>query len=379
MPRAGEVDRALGEAVESRRVPGVAAVVTNRRGPVYEGAFGLARTAERRAMQLDTVCRIASMTKLVTTLGILMLVEEGRIALDEPFKRCFPDFRQPEVLVSFDAATRRYATRPAAHHITVRELLTHTSGYGYWFLSSELYALKALPPEYYNPPFLLCDPGSRFVYGTGTDVLGQAIPAVTGEPLADFFARRIFGPLSMRDTSFEVPRDAARLASRQLLAAGFSELDNETVGEGPHGGGGLYSTVQDYAKLLRLLLNGGEVDGVRLLQEQSLREMTRNQVGAMPVERQLTAVQKRSDDFRFMDGTQKFGFNVLIETRRRPSGRAAGSYGWGGLYNTYFWVDPSVELAAALFMQISPFSAPVCVAVCERFEAAVFAALGGGR
>ena len=279
------------------------------------------------------------------------------------------------MLVSFDPASRRYATRPAASEITVRQLLTHTSGYGYWFLSPEIQALMDGPPEYYDPPFLLHEPGSRFAYGIGTDVLGQAIPALTGLALEEFFARRIFAPLGMTDTAFALPSPERLATLHASSARGLTEVANETVAEDPHGGAGLYSTADDYLALLRVLLGAGAAGAVRLLTERSVREMTVNQIGALPAERQRTALPARTEDFLFMDGTQKFGLGVLLETRERPSGRAAGSYGWGGIFNTYFWVDPAAGLAAVVLMQMSPFSAPACIEVCERFEAAVFEAL----
>ena len=370
--RPAELDGTLKAAVLDGRVPGVVAAVTDAERVVYRGAFGRAQTVGDLPMRPDTVFRVASMTKLVTSVAIMLLRDEHRLDLDAPFRRWFPDFRQPEVLVSFDNATRRYTTRPAASEVTVRQLLSHTSGFGYWFLSPELYALMDGPPEYYNLPFLLHDPGTRFTYGVGSDVVGQAVTALTGQPLEQFFAQRIFAPLGMRDTGFDVPQRAERLASLHARSsAGFAERPNETVGEAPHGGGGLLSTADDYLALLRLLMNRGAVNGVQLLAEESVREMTSNQIRTLVAERQTTALPARTDDFRFMDGTQKFGFGVLIETHDRPSGRTAGSYGWGGIFNTYYWVDSAAGLAAVLLMQMSPFATPVCVELCERFETLV--------
>jgi methyl acetate hydrolase len=370
--RAATLDRVLERAIGERRVPGVVAAVASAEGVLYRRAFGLAQTADRRPMRTDTVFRIASMTKLITAVALLLVRDEYALDLDAPFKRWFPEFRQPEVLVSFDWVSHRYTTRPAASKVTVRQLLTHTSGFGYWFLSPEIGALTQGPPEYYNPPFLLHDPGLRFTYGVGTDVAGQAIEALTRQPLEAFFAERIFAPLGMTDTGFDVPRQPDRLASvHALVGRTLVERTSETVGESPHGGGGLYSTVDDYVALLQLLLNKGTVNGKPFLAADSVREITRNQIGALWAERQTTALPSRTDDFRFLDGTQKFGLGLAIETRNRPSGRTAGSYGWGGIFNTYYWIDPAVGLGAVLMMQVSPFSAPSCIELCDRFEASV--------
>jgi CubicO group peptidase (beta-lactamase class C family) len=366
------VDDALRSAVDAGLAPGVVAALTDRDGAVY----GLAGVASREPLRTDHVFRIASLTKLVTTIAVLMLVEEGRVELDTPFKRYLPAFRQPPVLRSFDRERLRFDAAPAARDITIRDLLTHTSGYGSWFLNEEIRALTGAVPDFYDPPFLMSEPGTRFQYSISTDVLGQLFAAVTDQPLAGFFTTRILAPLGMRDTSYEMPSDMARLAHLHLATPlGFEQVPHERRSGPPRGGAGLYSTAEDFLAVLRLLLNRGVAAGRRLLASDTVAALARNQVGSLPVVRQRSALPALSDDFLFMDGTQRFGFGVLIETRGRESGRSAGSYGWGGLYNTYFWVDPVAGLAAVVMMQVSPFSRPACIEVCERFERAVFSAL----
>lgn len=367
----------LRAAVLSGAVPGVVAAATDRRDLVYLGAFGSAAIDQRRALRTDSVFRIASMTKLITAIAVLQLVEQGRVDLDAPFKRFYPEFRQPPVLRAFDSVTRDYDAEPAGRDITVRELLTHTAGYGAWFLNAELHALMGAEPEYYNPPFLMHAPGTRFQYGISSDVLGQLVRPLSGLTLADFFAHRILGPLGMHETAFTLPVDAERLVNvHAQTAAGFVPLPNEIAPEAPRGGSGLYGTAEDYLALLRMLLNGGVANGRQLLSAESVREIVRNQIGALSAVRQTTAAPERTADFAFLDGTQKFGFNVLVETRARPSGRAPGSYGWAGIFNTYFWVDPAAELAGVVCMQMSPFCAPACLGVSEAFEAALYRQLG---
>jgi len=370
------LDDALRGAVHDGLAPGVVAALTDRRDVLYHGAFGSASSTRGDALRTDSVFRIASMTKLVTTIGVLMLADRRRLDLDAPFKRYVPGYRQPPVLRQFERGSSRFVATPSARDITIRELLTHTSGYGSWFLNEEVRALTGAAPEYYDPPFLMYEPGTRFQYSIGTDVLGRLFEPVTSLSLAEFVAERVFRPLGMRDTSYDLPRDAERLASLHVATpSGFEERPTELRAEPPRGGSGLYSTAADFLRLLRLLLNDGSAGGARLLAADTVAALATNQVGALPVARQRTAFPECSCDFLFMDGTQKFGFGVLIEARASPAGRSAGSYAWGGLYNTYFWVDPAADLAAAVLMQVSPFSTPTCLEVCARFERAAFTAL----
>jgi CubicO group peptidase (beta-lactamase class C family) len=202
------------------------------------------------------------------------------------------------------------------------------------------------------------------------------VAALAGVSLAEFFAARIFAPLAMPDTSFELPPDDTRLVSvHARRGAQFEELGHETIAPEPRGGGGLYSTAADYLKLLRLFMNGGETQGRRLLSQDGIAAMILNQIGPAFAERQRSALPERSNDFIFMDGSQKFGLGFMIETRDRAGGRAAGSLSWAGIANTYFWLDPCAGIAAVLLMQTTPFADPVCVDLLERFERSIYAAL----
>lgn len=354
-------------------MPGVVAVVGGTDRILYSTALGLAGTAPPRVMQLDSVFRIASMTKLVTSVAIMMLVEEGRAELDSPLGDYVPGFRQPEVLVEFDVATGTRSTRPAVRNATLRELLSHTGGYGYWFLHEPLRLASGSDPDLVHPPFLIADPGLQFAYSTSTDVIALIVEPLTGMPLDRFFASRIFEPLRMPDSGFRLPTDRTRLTQvHRRSGDGFRALPLESEDHPVRGGGGLYSTAPDYSRLLRCLLRGGELDGVRLIGETSVAEITRNQIGNLDASMQRTALSDRSNDFIFMDGSQKFGFGVMIETRNRPGMRAAGSWGWGGITNTYFWVDPANDLLAVLLMQLAPFANRASIDLLQQFEAAVY-------
>ena len=355
-------------------MPGAVVVVTDRRGVLHEAAYGLASTREQRPMRVDTVFRIASMTKPLTSVAVLMLAEAGKLSLDDPLARHLPGYEQPEVLESFDADNGWYTVRPAKREVTIRDLLTHTSGYGYWFLDRELFIEAQGRVEYFHAPFLMHDPGERFSYGISTDVLGQIIEPLSGQPLARFFAERITRPLGMTETGFDMPADPARLAGLHVCRdGGFEDPPAERKSEAPRGGGGLFSTARDYAAFVRMLLNGGVTDrGERLLAAESVAAMTSNQIGELRTGTPRTAYPPRTLDFAFLDGSQQFGFNLAIETRARPGRRTPGSWGWAGIFNTYFWGDPEAGIGVVLMMQLSPFCEPRCLEVLEAVEAAVY-------
>ena len=375
--QADSIDATLTAFVDARHVPGVLAVVTDIDHTVYTRAHGLASRRNGTPIAADTVFRIASMTKLVTSIAVMMLVDEEKVDLDAPLSKYVPDYRQPEVLVSFDEQTGDYLTRPARTSVTVRQLLSHTSGYGYWFLDRRLLSMVDGEPDLLRAPFLIDEPGARFNYSTSTDVLARIIEAVSDMPLERFFALRIFRPLGMRDTSFELPENTNRLASIfEKSPSGFTELDTETAGPAPRGGGGLYSTADDYCRVLRVLLNKGAYPGNRLLSEAACEEMTRNQIGDQFAHVQTTALPARSNDFIFMNGTQQFGLGLALESAAQPGGRPAGAASWAGIFNTYFWLDFANEFAATVMMQVRPFADPHCVELYRQFEHALYDVLG---
>jgi methyl acetate hydrolase len=370
-----EIDSVLSSAVESGRVPGVVAALTAAAGTTYQSVFGTACADSRRPITFDAIFRIASMTKLVTSVAIMRLVDEGAIDLDATMSDYVPGFVQPEVLVEFDADTGGYVTRPATRDATLRELLSHTGGYGYWFLHEPLRIASGKSPDLMNPPFLIADPGAAFAYSTSHDVIGQLVEPVTGMPLDAYLQVAVFEPLGMVDTGFALPAEKDRLVRVHRRAGnGFKVLPLETGDHPVRGGGGLYSTAGDYTRLLRCLLGRGVVDGVRVLPEAATVEVGRNQIGELEARMPRSALAERTNDFIFMDGTQKFGFGVMVETRDREGWRSRGAYGWGGIFNTYFWVDPERDLAGLLLLQLAPFANRASVDLLNAFESAVYAA-----
>ena len=370
---AERISSVLAQFVDEQSVPGVLGVVTDTDHTVYTGAFGAARRREAVAVAPDTVYRIASMTKPLTSAAVMLLVDDGAVELDAPLSRYVPGYRQPDVLVSFDAPTCEYVTRPAKSELTVRQLLSHTSGYGYWFLDEPLLLALDGPPDLLNAPFLMADPGRQFRYSTSTDVVAQLIQPVSGRPFGEFLAQRLLRPLGMRDTGYEPPASSDRLASVFVRDEhGFSELEPETQGQPPRGGGGLYSTAEDYCRFMRMILNRGAVAGKQLLSRGAVAEMIRNQIGDLSAQVQTTAFPQRTNDFIFMNGTQKFGLGFALESRDQPRGRPSGSASWAGIYNTYFWIDFDNAFAAAIFMQVQPFADTWCVAARRAFEQTLY-------
>ena len=371
-----ELDRLLHAAVERRDVPGVVAEVANGERTLYRGAFG--KLDERGAvdMSADAIFQFASMTKPVTSVAVMMLKDQGLLDLDDVVGRYLPEFKGTEVIAEFDESDASYSTRPAACEITLRHLMTHTAGFGYSFWDYTLSKLSGQLGEY--PP-LLHDPGSLWTYGPSTRVLGKVIEQVAVEPLDVFFESRIFEPLGMRDTGFDLkPEDRSRLASL------FRCIDGELVGEqNPEsyeprvfGDGGLLGTANDYMRFLQMLLGMGQFGGRRLLTERSVSEMTKNQIGDLVVEEQPGAIPNMSNSFPLGAGEDKFGLGFQLKEAVESGARSPGSYSWAGMRNTHFWADPKQGIAAVLLMQVLPFYDDRCIKLLMDFEKHIYRNLG---
>jgi CubicO group peptidase (beta-lactamase class C family) len=378
---AAAIDAVLRAAVERKDVPGVVALVTTRDRVLYQGAFGVADVSTGRALTTDALFRIASMTKPVTSLALMQLVEQGKLGLDDPAEKYLPELQGLKVFESFDAATGEYKLRPAKSRPTVRHFLTHTSGLAYPFTSPIWRDFKPKPGETY--PFggpLLFDPGERWHYSTSTDVAGRLVEVISGQKLEDYFRQHIFAPLKMTDTSYNVPPEkAARLVAAQQRDG--ARMDGAVVLQSPQpgltiaapiGGGGLASTASDYGRFMRMLLNGGALDGARVLKGETVALMGQNHIGKIGVPA-LKSALPRSADFNFVaDGRDKFGLGFLITADQVPGKRSAGSLSWGGINNTFFWVDPSRGIAGVIMMQYLPFADPKALALHDEFERAAY-------
>lgn len=382
------IDAVLRGAVERGEVPGVAAAAGNRAGTLYEGAFGRRGLDRPDPMTPDTVVWLASMTKAITTTAALQQVEAGTLALDAPIGDAVPALAAPEVLEGFEAdgAPR---LRPARRPITLRHLLTHTSGFSYDIWNADI---GRHMERHGLPGIITCrraalqtplaaDPGERWEYGIGIDWAGLAVEAVTGQRLGEVLRERVLGPLGMADTAFRIGEaQRARLAAMHARGPdGSLAVIPFEVPQDPEfhmGGGGLYGTAPDYLRFCRMVLNRGSLDGARILAPETVAEMRRNQLGPLQVRRLLTALPNSSNDAEFFPGMPKgWSLGFMVNAEAAPGGgRSAGSLAWAGLANTYYWIDPQHDLAGVMATQILPFADPKAIDLLHAFERAAYAA-----
>jgi methyl acetate hydrolase len=377
-PIASSIDEAMRRAIERKDIAGVVVMAADRKRVIYQGAFGVADLAEARPLKLDALFRIASMTKAVASTAAMQLVEQGRFAIEDPVEKYLPEFAKLSVFESFDPATGAYRVRPASRQLTIRHLFTHTSGLGYGFTNPIVRDFKPRAGEEYPVGPLVFEPGERWLYSTSIDWLGRLVEKISGLSLEDYFRQRIFTPLGMPDTFYFVPKDKeARLVTvnRRLADGAFAKdgMQPPTSGFTPIGGGGLSSTAGDYIRFTRAFLNGGELDGSRILSASTVALMGQNHIGALGVPALKTAMPERSDDFSFIaDGRDKWGLGFLITTDAVPGKRSGGSLSWGGINNTYFWLDPSRGITGVLMMQFLPFADRKALALYDAFERGVY-------
>jgi methyl acetate hydrolase len=386
-PAAGAagIDKALAEAVNSGRVPGVVALAANDKGTIYSGAFGKRSLAQAQPMTVDSVFWIASMTKAVTTAAAMQMVEQGKLKLDQPASEILPDLASAQVLEGFDAAGKPQL-RPIKRPITLRQLLTHTAGYTYdiWNENTGRYEKQANLPglitckdDALKTP-LAFDPGERWEYGINIDFAGKMIEKVSGQRLEGYFRDHIFGPLGMADTSFKLsPSQRERLVAMHARGADGSlkpiEFEMPQEPEFFMGGGGLYSTGPDYMKFVRMFLNKGTLDGKTVLRPETVAMMGQNQIGDTNVVVLKTVMPDSSLDAEFFPGmVKKWGLGFMINTETAPTGRSAGSLAWAGLANTYYWIDPSKNIAGVILMQLLPFADPKALQTFAEFETGLY-------
>lgn len=377
------VDAVLSGAVARGEIPGVAAIAATRSGVIYQGAFGVADLPSRRPLQNDAIFRIASMTKPVTSVAVMQLVEAGRVRLDDPASKYFPELADVKVFERFDSRTGTHAVRPAKNTITVRHLLTHTAGFGYDFTSPIVRDLKL---DRFAPGPILFEPGEAWLYGSSSTWAGRLVETLSGQPLETYFRERIFTPLGMRDTFYNVPEDKRARVVTVHRRMGDTAFTVEAVQppftiERPIGDGGLSSTAADYARFLQMLLNGGTLGGARVVSQETVALMGQNHIGALTVPALKTALPDRSYDWNVLinGGRDKWGLGFLISTAPPPGKRSPGSLSWGGINNTYFWVDPARGVAGAILFQFLPFADPRALAVHDAFERAIYQLAGSPK
>ena len=365
-----ELDSLLRGAIEQKRVPMAVAMVADREGVVYHQAMGV---------EADAIFAMASMTKPVTSVAAMQLVDAGRVKLDEPAATYVPELASVRVL---DGGT----LRPPETAITVRHLLTHTSGFGYEFMNRELFDLvakKELPSfneggDVFLKAPLLFDPGTQWEYGISTDWLGRLVERVSGQSLDVYFREQIFDPLGMRDSFFTVPPE-----KWSRIAPTFQRMDDGSLAQQPRrpmkpveffsGGGGLYSTAHDYLRFVRALMGGGQLDGRRILSEASTAMMGSNQIGAMTIRPMPSLVPQLATDKALLPGgLDKFGLGFALNSTTASTSRGRNTMAWAGIFNTFFWIDREKQVGAVLLTQMLPGLEPGAIKLLEQFDRAVY-------
>src|SRR5580704_8203583 len=374
------VSRQLNEAVRRGDTPGVVALVVGQEAVLYEGAAGKLDVGHNVAMPANAIFSIASMTKPVTSVAIMMLLEEGKLQLDDPVSKYLPGFDNLQVITKFNEKDASYETRPAKGPMTIRHLLTHTSGIGYGFTNPIEYRLtQATKKNEWELP-LLSDPGDEWHYSASTRVLGMIVEKLTGEPLEAYYQEHIFKPLGMVDTSYAVPA-----AKQSRVPTQYSRVNGLLQEQPPapipstptapfRGDGGLYSTVQDYGRFVQMILNGGHLGSTKILNESSVKMMGENQIGSIFVGLQPDADKQRTKPFPLGSGHDKFGlgFQIASKNPEYAEYRSAGSMSWAGIYNTEFWIDPVKHIGGVQMMQVLPFYDDGAIRTLRDFEELVY-------
>lgn len=385
-----KADRLLQDAVARGDVPGVAVLATDREGNFYEAAFGERVLGQGPAMTPDTVVWIASMSKAVTGACAMQLVEQGKLGLDEPAAAVIPALGDVKVLEGFDGAGEP-KLRPARRAVTLRHLLTHTAGFAYeiWQEPIGRYQETTGVPGIIScedaalTTPLLFDPGERWEYGINIDWAGKMVEVASGMKLGRYMQANIFEPLGMTSTAFHITDDMRRRLAKIHARGDDGKLEPQLELEIPQepefemGGGGLYSTIGDYARFVRMILNDGRANGHQVLMPETVQAMSVNQMGTCRVCKLKTAIPAYSNDAEFFPGLEKsWGLSFMINEVEAPTGRPAGSLAWAGLANTYFWIDRRNGIGGVYATQVIPFGDVKSLPLYLDFEKTVYDNLG---
>jgi len=364
--RLARIDVMIQQGIDSGWIAGATGFIARDGKIVYNKAFGFSDIENKTILKNDDIFRIASQTKAITSIAAMMLFEEGKFLLDDPISKYIAEFSNPQVIDKFNPADTTFTAIKAKREVTVRDLLTHTSGIDYAGIGSAtmnaVYAKAGIPTGFVSEKLiigekirvlgklpLIHNPGERFTYGLNSDVLGYLVEVWSGETLDNYFRKHIFEPLEMNDTYFYIPEAKKERLVKVTLEDGNKPLGVATDGfvnyplaDGTYysGGAGLSSTTLDYAKFLQMLLNNGIYNGRRLLARRTVELITANQIG----------------DLRL--GRDKFGLGFQITTTEGQTrfGISEGSFSWGGYFSTNYWADPKERLVCLLFIQQFPMS-----------------------
>lgn len=362
----------LEDAVENKWIPGAVALIVKDGAILYEEAVGFSDIESNRPVATDDIFRLASMTKAITSAAVLMLADQNLLHIDDPVSAYIPEFSDPMVIEAVDFSDTTWTSEPADREITIHHLLTHTSGISYGFTDSTMSAIytknsipdglvadnieigKTMPALGKLP--LKHNPGEMWTYGLSTDILGRVVEVVSGKPLDQFFRSEIFEPLGMDDTAFYLPQEKAdrlvplymnpdRNVLEKVTETGMGDSGPVSpqelfVGKGTYfsGGAGLTGTARDYQRFMQMVLNHGELGGLRLMSEETARLMHDHQIG----------------DLRVGTNGFSYGFQVTLEDGSQNNGREAGSLGWGGIFQTTYWMNPEENISVVLMTQVFP-------------------------
>lgn len=384
------LDAALSAPVDRGDIPMAVAGITTADEVVYTGAFGVREIGAQEPVTENSVFNIASMTKAITATAAMQLVEQGKLDLDSPISKWLPFADRLMVLDSFDADGKPVLREPKSQ-VTLRHLMTHTSGHGYTTWTEKLHqyaeATGGLPPlDYENEESwlrpLVFDPGEGWAYGEAIDWIGFLVRKVSGQPLEEYVKEHITGPLGMTDTGWTLTpeMESRRVTSHERQEDGSLIGTDYIADQNPardYGGGGMYSTVPDYMKFIRMILNDGTVDGTQILKAETVEQMAQNQMGENRVSMLTTYDPSRSADAEFFPGLEKtWGLSFMINEEVAPTGRPAGSLAWAGLRNTFFWIDRENDIGGVWMSQLLPFVDEKTLQAFTDFEAAYYNVAG---
>jgi len=387
--RLGRIDSLFQEFVEQRKIAGATALVARKGKIVYYRSTGYNDLETQTPLEKDAIFRIASQTKAITSVAVMMLYEEGRISLHDPISMYLPEFSNPQIITGFTKKDSSYTSQTAKREVTIHDLLTHTSGYcypgsggeainaiysklrivngvpdGVSTLKEEMRKIALVP--------LAHEPGEKFSYGLSTDILGYLVETLSGQSLENFFRTKIFEPLGMADTYFRLPEEKharlMKLYEDGTNGDGIQKSSGQYIdypmkkGVYYSGGGGLSSTALDYAKFLQMLLNEGEYNGTRLLSRKTVGMMRINQIGTLD-----------SGSLFIPNSTDKFGlgFEVISLPGKAQIPISEGAFGWGGAFGSLYWIDPSEDLIVQFVIQ----KAGECTDIRSKFITAVYQAI----
>jgi methyl acetate hydrolase len=392
MQSKAQTDQVLRQKSEAKEIPGAVAMAATGKEVIYQGAYGKRDLSKDDAMTADSVFWIASMTKAITSAAAMQLVEQGKLSLDAPIGKVLPDLAAPQVLEGFDAKGEP-KLRPAKKPITLRHLMTHTAGFAYDMWNGDMvkYLEKTGTPGIISCQHaalktpIMTDPGTRWEYGTNIDFVGKAVEAASGKKLDAYLRDHMFTPLGMTDTGFKVGD-----AQRKRLVAMHSRAEDGSLAPIPFeleqnpefhmGGGGLYGTAADYIKFTQMILNKGRGNGNQVLKAETVATMGQNHIGELNMTKLSSAVAFATNDVDlYPDMVKKWGLSFLINTAKTPEGRSPGSLAWAGLANTYYWIDPSRDIAGVILMQVLPFADKKCLETFAGFESGVYAGVDAAQ